>query len=70
MASETGDASYSPSSNYTAFDHSGATTKTGNPASNVGARGEFRVLSAAGDVTDPAVPTADHISVMVALVES
>lgn len=69
-AFETANTAYTASTNYTAFDHTGAQTAGGAGPTNMAARGEFRVL-ASGNTTDTTDPTliADSASAMIALKE-
>ena len=60
---------YSPSTNYTTFTHTTSTTAGGATNSNMGARGEFRILTGTSDSTDPVTSAADQASVYVALSE-
>ena len=61
---------YTASTNYTTFTHTSSTT-SGNPvASNIGARGEFRVFTGTNDSTNPTTAVADNASAMVVLSEA
>jgi hypothetical protein len=54
---------------YTPFDHAGANTTGGAAATNMAARGEFRILSATGDTSNPSSVAADHASLYLAFDE-
>lgn len=70
-ACESSNTSYTQSTNFTAFDHTNSTT-TGiaGSAKNMGARGEYRIVTNTSDSTDPTTSAEDHASVMVALDDS
>src|SRR2546425_4326733 len=64
---ESATTTYTASTNYTAFTHTSSTDVVGSTTS-MGARGEFRILTATTDSTDPTASGAkDHASTMVAL---
>lgn len=70
-ACESTNISYTPSTNFTAMDHTNSTTfGIGGSAKNMGARGEYRIVTNSSDSTDPTTSTANHASVMVALDDS
>lgn len=60
---------YTVSTNYTAMDHTGATTTGGGGGSNITTRGEWRILTGTTDSTDPTTAANDQSSVMLALSE-
>lgn len=68
-ASESQGTTYTQSTNFTAFDHSNSTTSgIAGSAKNMGARGEYRIVTNSSDTTDPTGDSgADHASYMVAL---
>jgi hypothetical protein len=66
---ESNSTTYTVSTNYTAFTHTSSTTGGGGPATNMGARGEFRIFTGTSDSTDPTTSSAHHASTMVALNE-
>ncbi len=60
---------YTASTNFTPFNHSGANTTGGGGATNMAARGEFRIVTNTTDTTDPTTAAADQASIMLALNE-
>lgn len=68
-AVENNGTSYTASTNYTGFTHTSSTTSGGGAASNMGARGEFRIVTATGDSTNPTTASADQASTYIALSE-
>lgn len=67
MAFETSSGTLTPTSNYTAFTSTSSTTTGGLVASNMAARGEWRILTGTGDTSNPSHSTsADNASVYVA----
>jgi hypothetical protein len=66
---ESSGTTYTASTNYTAFTHSSSTTAGSSSASNIGARGEFRILTATSSSTDPTTSASDQASTYVALSE-
>ncbi len=69
---ELSSASYTASTNYAVFGGvlSGASTSGGAGASNIHARGEFRILNATSDSTDPTTIAADQAGTYIALNEA
>lgn len=69
-AVESNGTSYTSSASYTNFTHTSATTAGGGAASNMGARGEFRVLTGTGDSTNPTTSASDQASTYIAISEA
>ena len=68
---ESATTTYTADADYTTFTHTTSTTSGGGGATNIGARGEFRIFTGTGDTNDPTVSGAvDHASVLVALSEA
>jgi hypothetical protein len=68
-AVESSGTTYTASTNYTAFTHTSSTSSGGSSNTNMGARGEFRILTGASDSTDPTTSASDQASVYVAINE-
>jgi hypothetical protein len=68
-AVESNGTTYTASTNYTTFTHTSSTTSGGGGATNLGARGEFRILSGTSDSTDPTTSASDQASAYVAINE-
>jgi hypothetical protein len=68
-AVESNGTTYTASTNYTSFTHTSSTTSGGGAASNMGARGEFRILTGTGDSTDPTTSSSDQASAYIAIAE-
>lgn len=68
-AVESSGTTYTQSTSYTSFTHTSSTTSGGGSAANMGARGEFRILTATSDSTDPTTSASDQASIMFALDE-
>jgi len=66
---ESSGTTYTVSTNYTSFTHTSSTTSGGASATNIGARGEFRILTATSSSTDPTTSASEQASTYVALNE-
>jgi len=66
-AMEVTDSPYTPTTNFTALDH--IATSGGNSVSNMGAGGEFRILTGTGTTSDPSWSAADGAEIFIALEE-
>ena len=68
-AVESNGTTYTASTSYTSFTHTSSTTSGGGGASNMGARGEFRILTGTSDSTDPTTSSSDQASAYIAINE-
>jgi hypothetical protein len=68
-AVESSGTTYTASTSYTTFTHTSSTTSGGSSTTNMGARGEFRILTGTSDSADPTTSASDQASTYVAINE-
>lgn len=67
VGQENATTSWTSSTNYTTFTHTSSTTSGGVTATNIGARGEFRIFTGTTDSTNPSGVNADNASIYLAI---
>lgn len=67
VGQENATTTWTSSTNYTAFTHTTSTTSGGVTATNIGARGEFRIFTGTTDSTNPTGVAADNASIYLAI---